>query len=103
MDKETKDSIANKAFQLMTEEKPNPTVNRRGMFSFFKNTLQESILKSADMFTVEKLEDRTKVEFTHEETARRKQFLECIMSLGNILKEEVDRIVKIIKEYQATI
>lgn len=27
MDKETKDSIANKAFQLMTEEKPNPTDN----------------------------------------------------------------------------
>ena len=39
------------------------------MFNFFKNTLQESILKSADMITVENLEDRTKIDFSHEETA----------------------------------
>lgn len=77
-------------YEIVEEEKPNPTVNRRGMFSFFKETIRESLLKSADMVTVETHEPRTQIEFTHEETARRKQFLECIMSLGNILKEEVD-------------
>lgn len=76
--------------QPKEEEKPNPTVNRRGMFAFLKNTLQESILKSADMITVEKLDERTKIDFSHEETARRKTFIESIMSLGKITQLEVD-------------
>ena len=82
--------IQHEIFKIVEEEKPNPTVNRRGMFSFFKDTLKESLLKSADMVTVETLEPRTQIDFSHEETARRKQFLECIMSLGNIMKEEVE-------------
>ena len=82
--------IQHEVYEIIEEEKPNPTVNRRGMFSFFKETLRESLLKSADMVTVETLEPRTQIDFTHEETARRKQFLECIMSLGNIMKEEVE-------------
>lgn len=76
--------------QPKEEEKPNPTVNRRGMFNFFKHSLRESILKSADMVTVEKLEERTRIDFTHEETARRKTFLDSIMMLGNITCLEVD-------------
>lgn len=72
------------------EEKPNPTVNRRGMFAFIKNTLQDSILKSVDMVSVEPFEERTKIDFSHQETARRKVFLDCIMQLGKITSLEVE-------------
>ncbi len=76
--------------QPKEEEKQNPAVNRRGMFAFFKNTLQESLLKSADMITVESLEERTKIDFSHEITARRKIFLDSIMSFGKITCLEVE-------------
>lgn len=73
-----------------SDEKPNPALNRRGIFSYFKNTLKEAALKSADMITVEDMQDRTKIDFSHELTARRKLFLDSIMQLGNLTETEVD-------------
>lgn len=72
------------------EEKPNPVVNRRGMFSFFSGSLKEGLLKSAEMLTAQSMEETTNIEFLHELTARRETFLDVIMKLGSIMKREVE-------------
>lgn len=66
------------------EEKPNPTVNRRGMFSFFKDNVKETALKSASMMSVEKLDPRTIIKFEHAVSSRRKLFLDSVLNLGRL-------------------
>lgn len=72
------------------EEKQNPEVNRRGMFSFLGKQLKDAALKSADMLTAQQVDNRTSIEFTHEITAKRQIFLDTIMELGKITKREVN-------------
>lgn len=76
--------------EFKEEEKPNPSCNRRGMFSFFKSVLKDNLLKSADMLMTDAVEETTNITFTHEITARREIFLDVIMKLGNLLKREVE-------------
>ena len=81
--------IQHPVLEIKEEEKPNPTVDRRGMFSFFTSSLKESLIKSADMVTVESNPEKTVIDFSHEVTKRRKLFLDIIMELGKITQQEV--------------
>ncbi len=70
------------------EEKPNPAVDRRGLFSFFTQNIKESAIKSASMMTVEKLEPRTLISFEQYLPQRRRLFLDSIMNLGGLVSPE---------------
>lgn len=70
------------------EEKPNPSLDRRGLFSFFTNNIKESAIKSASMIAVEKPEPRTIISFEQYLPQRRKLFLDSIMELGTLISSE---------------
>lgn len=70
------------------EEKPNPVVDRRGLFKFFTNNIKDTALKSASLMTVEKLEPRTIISFEKFLTQRRQIFLDSIMELGRLTRNE---------------
>lgn len=75
-------------FRPKEEEKPNPTLDRRGLFSFFTQNIKESAIKSASMMSVEKPEPRTIISFEQYLPQRRKLFLESIMELGHLTSSQ---------------
>ncbi len=72
-------------------EKPkeNPTVDRRGLFSFFTKNLKDTALKSASIMTPQKLDKKTTISFEQYVPEKRRMFIDVIMQLGNILSLEV--------------
>ncbi len=75
--------------RIEAEEKPNPTVDRRGVFNFFKNNIKENAIKGASIIAVDEPEERTRISFEKFMPIRRKAFLDCIMRLGNLTASEV--------------
>ena len=71
------------------EEKPNPALDRRGLFSFFTQNIKETAIKSASMMTAEKPESRTLISFEQYLPQRRKLFLDSVMDLGRLMVQEV--------------
>ncbi len=69
--------------------KKNPTLDRRGLFSFFTNNIKNTALQSAAIITPQKLPPTTEISFNQAVPERRKLFLDCIMKLGNILSRQV--------------
>ena len=70
------------------KEKPNPVLDRRGLFSFFKENIKETAIKSDSMMSVEKPEPRTIISFEQYLPQRRQLFLDSIMELGNLISSE---------------
>lgn len=69
------------------EEKPNPVVDRRGLFSFFTNNIKDTALKSASLMAIQKLEPRTVITFEVFTVQRRRVFLDSIMALGRLTSD----------------
>lgn len=70
------------------EEKPNPVVDRRGLFTFFTNNIKDTAFKSASLMTVEQLDPKTVISFEKFMPQRRRIFLDSIMELGRLARGE---------------
>lgn len=75
--------------RIPEEEKPNPVVDRRGLFAFFTNNIKDTALKSASLMTTQHLEPRTVINFEKFLPQRRHVFLDSIMELGHLTRDEV--------------
>jgi len=69
------------------KEKPNPTVNRRGLFSFYKDMTIESVRDTAGLLIPDEQPLRLKTTFDQYLPATRIKFLDNIMRLGDILTD----------------
>ncbi|MDR2884624.1 MAG: 4Fe-4S binding protein [Deferribacteraceae bacterium] len=65
------------------------TVDRRGMFGFFRDNAADTLVKSAALLTPQELPTRTTARTTKEVPAKRKLLIESLLSCGKLLKDEI--------------